>query len=465
MAFFKSNNITSVNIGSSIRFVNNSMYNMFANMQTFNGSVSIPNSITNMSQTFDNCFNFNQSVAVPNNVTNMCRTFYNCRNFNQPITIPNSVTNLTNAFYYCTNFNQPITVTVPKSLNTNITYMLYYCSKLRQPVVLDGVGNNFYCTFNSVNTPVTITNINVIDNHIFNSMSTFNSPLVISNINSLGGLNPIFNRMNNFRSSITFTNIRYMAPTVNQGSHNGIFAYCNNWRATSMTFTNVSAITNVFGPSYNSTFPIVFKNCSSISNFGFLYNFNSTIDIEDVGSIVNMFCKGNIGNPTYINIKNVKIYDGNQTIKMELNVKSIDYSPTFKDDYFELDTIMRTFSDVDVVETSYLEDSIFPLFIPTNTKLTNSEKITTDVGERIIMTFSGDKPFLLVEETANVMDEFTIIPTYGEPFMFMDTLGVMTDNSLSWTSGGIEYYLVSDVMGKDELIEIAQSISAIPTMK
>lgn len=166
-----------------------------------------------------------------------------------------------------------------------------------------------------------------------------------------------------------------------------------------------------------------------------------------------------------LNIKNIKIYDENDTIKMELNVDKIDYSPTFKDNYFELDTVMRTFNDLDVIETSDLDDSIYPLFIPSNTKLTNSEKIITDVGERIIMTFSGDKPFLLVEETANVMDEFTVIPTYGEPYMFMDTLGVMTDNSLSWTSGGIEYYLVSDVMGKDELIEIAQSISAIPTMK
>ena len=88
-----------------------------------------------------------------------------------------------------------------------------------------------------------------------------------------------------------------------------------------------------------------------------------------------------------------------------------------------------------------------------------------DDGERIIMTFDGDKPFLLVEETANIMDEFTIIPTYGEPYMLMDTLGVMTDNSLTWTSGGIDYYLVSEVMGKDELIEIAQSISNVPTLK
>ena len=163
-----------------------------------------------------------------------------------------------------------------------------------------------------------------------------------------------------------------------------------------------------------------------------------------------------------LNIKNVKVYDGNDAIKMELNVNNIDYSPTFKDDYFELDTIMRTFSDSEAVESSNLDDSIYPLFVPLNTSLTNSERIETDTGERIIMTFSGDKPFLLVEETASVMEEFTVIPTYGEPYMFMDTLGVMTDTSLSWTSNGIEYYLISEVMSKDELIEVAQSIYELP---
>lgn len=47
----------------------------------------------------------------------------------------------------------------------------------------------------------------------------------------------------------------------------------------------------------------------------------------------------------------------------------------------------------------------------------------------------------------------------------MDTLGVMTDNSLSWTTNGIEYYLVSDVMNQEELVEVAQSIGVVQTMK
>ena len=145
----------------------------------------------------------------------------------------------------------------------------------------------------------------------------------------------------------------------------------------------------------------------------------------------------------------------------------IDYSPTFKKDYFDLNTIMSTYSidEESVKETTAIDDTIYPLIIPNGTKLVSEEKIKKDIGDRIIMTFDGDKPFLLVEESAVVEDEFTIIPTYGEPYQLMDTLGVMTNNSLTWVSNGIEYYIVSDVLNQDELVEVAQSISYLPTMK
>ena len=52
----------------------------------------------------------------------------------------------------------------------------------------------------------------------------------------------------------------------------------------------------------------------------------------------------------------------------------------------------------------------------------------------------------------------TIIPTYGEPSFVNDTIGAITDNSLNWISNGIEYYIVSDVMSSDELLNVAKSI-------
>jgi hypothetical protein len=146
---------------------------------------------------------------------------------------------------------------------------------------------------------------------------------------------------------------------------------------------------------------------------------------------------------------------------MKMIFNDIDYSPKFSDDYFEIDEVMSTF-DISEDVVGVFEDTMYPLFIPEGTRLVNEERIQTDIGERVILTFEGDKSFLLVEETASIEEEFTIIPTFGEPYQLMDTLGVMTDTSLSWTSNGIEYYLISEVMSKDELIEVAQSIYELP---
>lgn len=152
--------------------------------------------------------------------------------------------------------------------------------------------------------------------------------------------------------------------------------------------------------------------------------------------------------------------------QMTMTFTDVDMKATFDDDHFKLEEVMKSASITDeTIETGSLEDVIYPLYIPTGTKLTNQDKVQKTNGERIIMSFDGEKPFLLVEETVAKEDEFTVIPTYGEPYMLIDTVGALTDNSITWTSNGIEYYLVSDVMNQVELVEIAKSINVIPTMK
>ena len=167
-----------------------------------------------------------------------------------------------------------------------------------------------------------------------------------------------------------------------------------------------------------------------------------------------------------LKLKEVVVLDSDDVPNMTLKVKDVDFSPSFKKNYFEIDEIMSTVNiEEETVTTSALDDIIYPLVLPEGTKLSNEEKVNTSDGERVILTFSGDKPFLLVEETVKAMDEFTVIPTMGEPLMFMDSIGVLSDNSVNFTSGGINYYLVSDVMNQDELLEVANSINVLPTMK
>ena len=115
-------------------------------------------------------------------------------------------------------------------------------------------------------------------------------------------------------------------------------------------------------------------------------------------------------------------------------------------------------------ETTKVNENVFPLYLPSNTTLTDKEVIETGNGERVIMTFSGDNPFILVQETVKPAEKLEIIPTYGEPFMLIDTVGSLTDTSYTWTSNGIEYYIVSDQMDRKELLEVAKSINIVSAL-
>ena len=194
-----------------------------------------------------------------------------------------------------------------------------------------------------------------------------------------------------------------------------------------------------------------------------------------------------------INLKEVKVVDEQGTEQMKITFTRIDLNPNISSSTFDLNQIMTekaptptptptptdgttaspspsstptpTPSPSPSEQTGSIEDIIYPLYIPAGTVLTNEEKVAKTDGERIIMTFDGEKPFLLVEETASIEEEFSIIPTYGEPYLLIDTVGALTDSSISWSSNGIDYYIVSDVMSQDELVDIARSVAVIPNSK
>ena len=116
-------------------------------------------------------------------------------------------------------------------------------------------------------------------------------------------------------------------------------------------------------------------------------------------------------------------------------------------------------------ETATIDDIIYPMYLPVNTYLTNQERVSTSDGERMILTFTGDKSFTLVEETASYSDSPEIIPTYGSVELIGASLAVINDNSASWFNNGIEYYIVSDVMSTGELLQVVRSISVLPVSK
>ena len=190
--------------------------------------------------------------------------------------------------------------------------------------------------------------------------------------------------------------------------------------------------------------------------------------------------------------------EGNAQIKMVFD--KIDLRTEFNDTYFDLNSILDTNNtnssdnntnnnnnngnnntpnenqepsdnnntnnnENKTKQTATIDDIIYPMYLPVNTHLTSQEKVDTEDGERLILTFSGDSSFVLMEEVAKYSDVPEIIPTYGMPELIGPSLAVVNDNSANWFDNGIQYYIVSDVMKTDELLQVVKSISVLPVSK
>lgn len=163
-----------------------------------------------------------------------------------------------------------------------------------------------------------------------------------------------------------------------------------------------------------------------------------------------------------MNLKNVSVYDTEDIMAIKVTFNKIDYKANLKEEDFDVNKLVDEnccSTDNMTTETSSLQDIIYPLYVPSNTYLKGKETVSTDTGERVILTFNGDKNFVLIEEMSKVNEEFEVIPVYGDPLMLSNTIGALSTNSLSWTANNVDYYLASNDLTTAEILNIADSMN------
>ncbi len=94
-----------------------------------------------------------------------------------------------------------------------------------------------------------------------------------------------------------------------------------------------------------------------------------------------------------------------------------------------------------------------------NVKLKDEESLQMDTGTRKILSFEGDKSFTIIQEKVTKAEQL-FIPVFspGDPADLGFTIGAITDNSISWEADGISFFIASNDLSKDELIEVASSM-------
>ncbi len=152
-------------------------------------------------------------------------------------------------------------------------------------------------------------------------------------------------------------------------------------------------------------------------------------------------------------LPNIKIEFNKVDLKANISKNEFDLENYINDDACENEENCETKTTM-----SNIKDAIYPLYMPSNTYLNSSEVINNDTDSRVILTFTGDKNFVIVEEGAKVESSHEIIPVYGEPLMLNDTIAALSSNSMYWTSGNIDYYLASNDLSIAEMVSIASSL-------
>ena len=229
------------------------------------------------------------------------------------------------------------------------------------------------------------------------------------------------------------------------------------------------------------------------------YVFTSLVNYPNNESLVNQ--KVYFGNDFLP--KRVEVLDKERNTQIKMNFEKIDLKTEFNDTYFDLNSILNTeeelpkennntpddskdkeeigskeaqepnnntsesteTSNENSKETATIDDIIYPMYLPTGTYLTSEERVSTENGERLILTFGGESSFTLVEETISYSQRAEIIPTTGNVELIGASLAVINEKSANWFDNNISYSVYSSTMSTNDLLQVVKSISVLPVSK
>lgn len=157
----------------------------------------------------------------------------------------------------------------------------------------------------------------------------------------------------------------------------------------------------------------------------------------------------------------VKVLDKDKQPLVEVEFSSFDLNPSFGENDFKVEENM-TNEEEDVSVSTDLNEKPFSILFPLHTagaQLMDKKEVDLENGQRVIMTFAGERSFTLIQE------KLASVPTLsypkevqGEIINLGFAVGALSNNIIEWNYDGIDYYLASEDLTKDELIEVAASV-------
>ncbi|MEI3604068.1 outer membrane lipoprotein carrier protein LolA [Pseudogracilibacillus sp. SE30717A] len=158
----------------------------------------------------------------------------------------------------------------------------------------------------------------------------------------------------------------------------------------------------------------------------------------------------------------VKIMDKDKNVLVEVTFDGMDMNPDFAKSDFDREAILEeTLADTSVSNMDQLEEiSVMYPLKTLGAELVEKQEVTIDEGERVIMTFKGERNFTLIQERTDVVPTSgdMVQEVVGDVVNLGFSVGAITNNTIEWNYNGTNFYLASEDMTMEELIDVASSI-------
>ena len=169
-------------------------------------------------------------------------------------------------------------------------------------------------------------------------------------------------------------------------------------------------------------------------------------------------------NEKYLPVK-VVVNNGNGLAQITMNITNIDTKSNYEKDYFALNSNICENCTNEATTSKEIEDVVYPMYLPTGTSFSGEEVVKNDGSERVILTYTGLKPFILIEDAKGANKKHETTAVNGEVVQYGNVLGVLTETSLNWSSGDKEYYIIGESLSSEELLQIASSTATVAITK
>ncbi|MEW9677257.1 outer membrane lipoprotein carrier protein LolA [Lentibacillus sp. L22] len=174
--------------------------------------------------------------------------------------------------------------------------------------------------------------------------------------------------------------------------------------------------------------------------------------------------------------KLVKVLDKDKKPLVEVKFSGFDMKPNLQEKDFAMDNNMSSGtaeapvsgdknqnSDTEKqTDANKTKTESFKVALPlemAGAELSEQKEVETANGKRVIMTYTGEKNFTLIEQQAEV-EQTLAAPqeVRGDIVNLGHSIGALSDSAIQWNNDGMNFYLASEDLTKEELIDVAKSV-------